>query len=127
MDKLQMTPEQQIAFHVGNTKLCRRNGIYLQPLTFAHEDAEGMLLNCMGMRAELLNNLQVWDATAEIKQGQDLVLTTDGIHDHIDDDEMDDILAGSENIRDILWMIEDKARANGSKDDISIVWVSKKE
>lgn len=122
-----LTPEQQIAFHVGNTKLCRRNGIYLQPLTFAHEDAEGMLLNCMGMRAELLNNLQVWDATAEIKQGQDLVLTTDGIHDHIDDDEMDDILAGSENIRDILWMIEDKARANGSKDDISIVWVSKKE
>lgn len=122
-----IAPQQQIAFHIGNTRLCRRNGIYLQPLTIAHEDMQGRLTNCMGINPELLSGLQVWDASGEIKPGQDLILTTDGIHDHIPDDEMDDILQGTDNIRDILLAIEDKARENGSMDDISIVWVSKKE
>ena len=88
---------------------------------------QGRLTNCMGIKPDLLSGLQVWDASAEIKPGQDLILTTDGIHDHIADDEMDDILQGTDNIRDILLAIEDKARENGSMDDISIVWVSKKE
>lgn len=118
---------QQIVFHVGNTRLCKKNGIYLMPLTEAHEGPDGRLNACLGIKPELLNSLEVTDMADEIAENQDLVLTSDGVHDHISFVQKDDILKNGGTIKEIMQAMEATARANGSQDDISIIWVSKSE
>lgn len=122
-----MTPEQLLTFHVGNTRLCRLQGMYLRGLTQDTVDEGGRLTGCMGAAPNLINRLKVWDVTAEVKPGQDLILTSDGVHDHIPDEQMDEIMGMEGTKKEIMEQLEKTARDNGSIDDISIIWVSRKE
>ena len=121
------SPATKTVFHIGNTRICKKNGIYLMPLTEAHEGLDGRLNGCLGIKPELLSRLEIFDATEEIPEEQDLVLTTDGIHDHMDDVQLDEIFGSGGSIKEMMLRIEETARANGSKDDISIVWIARNE
>lgn len=120
-------PNQQLAFHIGNTRLSRLQGLYLRGLTQDTVDESGRLVGCLGAAPGLINRLKVWDATPDIKPGQDLILTSDGVHDHIKDEQLDEIMEMEGTKKEIMERLEKVCRQNGSVDDISIIWVSRKE
>lgn len=122
-----MSNNQQIAFHVGNTRLSRLQGVYLRGLTQDTVDEGGRLMGCLGAAPALINRLKVWDVSGEIKPGQDLILTSDGVHDHIKDEQLDEIMEMEGTKKEIMEQLEKACRRNGSIDDISIIWVSRKE
>ena len=124
---IHITPEQMFAFHIGNTRLCRLQGVYLRGLTQDTADEGGRLIGCMGADPALINRLKVWDITKEIKPGQDLILTSDGVHDPIQDEQLDEIMGMQGSKKEIMEQLEKTARENGSTDDISIIWISRKE
>ena len=49
------------------------------------------------------------------------VLTSDGIHEYVNLDTIEDIINGEENLEEKCSMIVQKAIDNGSEDDVSVV------
>ena len=132
--------ENSKVFYVGNTRVYAvRNGKYLQQLTtddttvqylldtgkLTEEEAQSFdkkneIIACMGGGSESLFKPKFLD----IAEGCNaFLITSDGIHDYMSIDDMEDILAeNSTDMRKALHCLAEKARENGSEDDISIVF-----
>lgn len=54
-------------------------------------------------------------------------LTSDGVHDYLCYDDLDELFCGSDTPETLLKAIADKAAENGSRDDISIVLLERSE
>ena len=132
-----------LLFHVGNTRLFCLNGQYLCQLTEDHTNVNFWVSMGMMTRQEAENHprrneinacigggdtamaakLEVKNITEQIQAGKPLLLTTDGIHDYLSLDEMEAILGQEESIKERLSGLIDQALANGSKDDISVIYI----
>ena len=136
--------ESLMLFHVGNTRCYLINGRFLRQVTTDHTKVEtmvamGMLTReeaadrpdgnvinaCMG-NADLsyAKRLEVREMTGEAGK-RSLLLTSDGIHDYLSPDEMEDILAESGTVRERLEKLKSEARRKGSADDISVVFIER--
>ena len=133
-------------FSVGNTRLFVVNGQFLRQLTTDHTKvadmvAMGMITReeaadrpdsnvinaCMGNgETSYAKRLEVRDITDEAGK-KPLLLTSDGIHDYLSPDEMEDIISGNKNIRERLTALKESARNKGSQDDISALWIEREE
>lgn len=122
--------------HIGNTRAFMRQGRYLKQMTSDHttynwlkssgqlEAAENCnkseITNCFGGADDkLLSKLVV----SELTLFSLLLLTSDGVHDHVDLDTLEDILNGE---GDYLVKCETMIAAavnNGSEDDMTVVIV----
>ncbi len=138
---------KSLMFHVGNTRVYVVNGEYLMQMTTDHTRVEDMVASglitrkeaaerpdsnvisaCMGNADfRYADRLEVRDVTTTISSEKPLILTSDGIHDYVSIDDMENILCGSEEMQDRLKTIAEKARENGSEDDISVIWIERKE
>jgi protein phosphatase len=136
-----------LLFHVGNTRLFCQNGAYLRQMTNDHTNVNAWVSMGMMTRQEAKNHprqnelnaclgggtvrmadkLEVKEITDQIGTDKSLLLTSDGIHDYLSVDEMEQILAGEGSIRERLERILRQAQANGSTDDISLVYVDRNE
>lgn len=120
--------------HIGNTRAYIKQGNYLKQLTSDHttynwlkstgqiEAAEGCnkseITNCFGGGdPALLSKLVITD----IASFSMMVLTSDGIHDHVDIDDLEDIICGDIPRGEICSRIIEKAVADGSEDDMTVV------
>ena len=120
--------------HVGNTRAYIRQGRYLKQITSDHttynwlkssgqlDAAEACnkneITNCFGGGKEsLLSKLIV----TELPPFSLLVLTSDGVHEYVDQDTLEDILIGDGNYSDKCEAVLDEAAKNGSVDDMTIV------
>ncbi len=128
-----------IIFHVGNTRISALRGGYIVSVTtdqtnyermrqsgFLEEDIpqnmKGILTACLGGREEMIFSLAVWEIQDVFKDYNRLLITSDGIHDYLSPDDMEEFIKknpGRESLLELAW----KARAKGSEDDISIVLI----
>ncbi len=133
-------------FHVGNTRAYAVNGQFLRQLTEDHTKVAAMVAMGMLSREEAAERpdanvinacfgngdisyakkLEVRDITEELGSSRPLLFTSDGIHDHLSQDQMEDILSGEGSEREKLTALAAAARENGSEDDISVVLFRRK-
>lgn len=129
--------ERSYLYHIGNTRVYGLEDGYLSALT---EDQtlvveKGMLNNelykqrnghiitgCIGGSSErLVERLQIRDITDRIERYDAFLFTTDGIHEYVDENDLEKAVKGEV----CLEMIMRLARENGSKDDCSIMMVDR--
>ena len=133
-----ISAEKGIFAHTGNTRICQLNGSYLKQLTDDHtmyqylldtgnfEGAENcnrnMINSCLGGgRDDYLRNLDV-KAFYEEKIPSGFIMTSDGIHEYVDLDFLEDTLSRSDiSELDKTDLIIKEALKNNSEDDKSIV------
>ena len=126
--------------HIGNTRAFIRQGKYLKQITQDHtvfnwlqksgrlDEAEtcnkNEITNCFGGGDKsLLSKLYV----TEIPDFSQLLLTSDGVHEHVDIDLLEDILNEDSPGEDKCNKILDAAITAGSEDDISVILACIKE
>lgn len=126
--------DEMVLMHVGNSRVYVKQGKYLKQLTSDHttyswlmstgniEAAQNCnkseITNCFGGGKEaLINKLSV----TRYQSISTLLLTTDGVHDYVDVDNLERILnnetTGEEKCEQILSL----ALAAGSKDDMTVI------
>lgn len=122
--------------HAGNTRLYVMQGAYLKQWTTDHTTYEWLMacgqyeaaeqcnkseINCClgGGNLRYANRLVVEKLFDECPDT--LILTSDGTHEFVDIDSIEDALATAESDYDAAQLITNKAIENGSKDDKTIV------
>ncbi|MBQ9358178.1 MAG: serine/threonine-protein phosphatase [Abditibacteriota bacterium] len=119
--------------HGGNTRLWRINGGYLRQLTEDHTtfrrlkkaglDTAGCnrseIYCCFGAGGgDMLGSLECREPFGE-KAPESLLFTSDGIHDYVDEDAMEEILRRDLPLKDRLLELTEAALARGSSDDMT--------
>lgn len=129
-------------FHVGNTRVYAWDDPYLTQLTVDHTYVKELRMlglteeeirknpksseinSCLGNGdPQTANRLYVKDVTDEIGSARMVILTTDGIHDFISNESLENSLT---RITDIPTYLKDAlayAYSKGSRDDLSMVIV----
>lgn len=122
--------------HIGNTRAYIRQGKYLKQITSDHttynwlmssgqtEAAQNCnkseITNCFGgNNPSLLSKLYITDC----QQFSLALFTSDGIHEFLDQDALEEIIAGEDTYADKCDAIIQRAREAGSEDDLSAVIV----
>lgn len=130
------TKEGYVLIHAGNTRLYVMQGSYLKQLTADHttyswlmefgqyeaaEQCNKSEINCClgGGNTRYANRLVVEKLFDECPDT--LVLTSDGIHEFVDIDSIEDALTTAESDEEAVRLITEKAIQNGSTDDKSII------
>ena len=120
--------------HIGNTRIYAIQGGYLKQLTNDqttynllrfrgfNEEAENCnkseLVSCFGGGTDRLFSLEIVDMSVPKR----FLMTSDGIHDHVDIDIIEEIISSKKSIREKSDELIQKAIDNGSYDDMSIVF-----
>ena len=131
------TDNKIIIYHIGDTrvyKLTSNNNLvqltndhtYIQQLIddgvvgenmrFSHPK-KNIILQSLGSKDEI--NIDIYKNSFEA--GEKLLLTSDGIHDYIQDAEINDILKSTKNMNTNIDKLLEKAKLNNSKDDLSVI------
>jgi len=135
-----LTKDESMLFHVGNTRAYTLQGKYLKQITSDHtvynwlkssgrheEAAEcnrNEITNCFGGGdSHLLERLQV----KTISSSKTVLLTSDGVHEHISIDDMEEILCMDLGDLEKCAAIIEKALCAGSQDDLSVVLINASE
>lgn len=143
---LVMNPEKAVVIHIGNCRLCSGKR-YLQQFTKDHTEVaesvargemteeeastasnRNVITACLGggNRSRFFEKLCVETNLDIPKQDENLILTSDGIHDYVDVSELEKLLfEGAADAKAVCEGIAKRARDNGSTDDISIVVVDR--
>lgn len=130
-----LLPAQKVIVHVGNTRVYRMVRGCLRQLTTDHTTRQILLLQnqkdaaaavppnelsgCMGGGSA---RYAAWAEILPLPAG-DLVLTSDGIHDFLAQEELEQLLSASEDMQQTMQNIVQAAARNGSADDRSILVV----
>ncbi len=121
--------------HVGNTRVSAIQGEYIKQLTkdnttveflkargdydAAGEAPQNEITSCMGAGiASMISQLQIIESE---KEYAGFVLTSDGFHDYIDVEDIEDFIAYADFSEQAFRQLAQKAKANGSDDDKSII------
>lgn len=122
--------------HAGNTRLYVVQGSYLKKITEDHTTYNWLMrygqleaaaqcnkseINCCFGGGNMRYADQLVIDKLSDSCPRTLVLTSDGIHDFVDIDVIEEALMTSKSDHDAAKIIRNTARENGSKDDISIV------
>lgn len=122
--------------HIGNSRVYIKQGRYIKQLTQDHTTYNWLLstnqydeaascnrneiTNCFGGGSQfLLSKLYA----EECQPFTLAILTSDGIHEYVDSDTIEDIINGEETFEEKCSMIVQKAIDNGSEDDVSVVMI----
>ena len=135
-----MTFDSGYLFHVGNTRIYGLQGNYLKRLTEDQTTYQWLLNIGQIEAAEKCNkneithclgggNTQYGSAVCvkeydTLNAYKRLLLTTDGIHEYVSIDDLEDFVSGE--ISEItMQILADKAKANGSSDDQTIIVIDR--
>lgn len=130
-------------FHIGNTRVYIMQSGYLKQLTedqttvnwlvktgaITKEEAEthnrrNEITNCMGGGNEkLLEGLSVSEVLRVIENSRKIIITSDGVHEYVDIDELEKIICDTLSGQEICEKVVSEALKNGSQDDISVIVV----
>jgi len=121
--------------HVGNTRIYAIQGKYLKQLTKDHTTTEMLksrgefeaaelapkneITACFGSGdSTLINQLQIFNIE---KEYSGYVLTSDGFHDHLDEEDIEDFCSQGDYSFQAFEDLAEAAREKGSVDDKSII------
>ncbi len=125
-------------FHSGNTRLYILQGCYLKQITADQTTYQRLMNFGNSAAAETCNKneingcfgggderylLQLKTGVLELCGGSCFLMTSDGVHEYVDIDTLEDILNQDESDIDIAARMIEKASENGSTDDKSVVIV----
>ena len=121
--------------HAGNTRLYAYRGGFLEQITTDHTTYEWLKVRTDA--AKLCNKSEIYcafgggnpayikslstETVFERRMPKMLMLTTDGVHDFVSSDEMEEILSLKLPMEDKARRITDLAAQNGSEDDRSVI------
>ena len=135
-----MTPDSGYLFHVGNTRIYGMQGNYLKQLTEDQTTYQWLLNRGQIEIAEKCNKNEIthclgggniqYGSVVCVKENNTLnlykrlLLTTDGIHEYVSSDELEDFASGE--VSEItMQMLSDKASENGSSDDKTLIVIDR--
>lgn len=124
-------------FHVGNTRIWKYSGTYLEQITTDQtfiEEANhplsqteiekygSIITGCLGGNTPM-NSARIYidDITDQISGCESIMFTCDGIHDYVDSYDIEQIIRNGSSLGEVVR----KARENGSEDDCSILLLQK--
>lgn len=128
-------------FHIGNCRLYGLFAGYIRQITTDQTQYEKMLEQgyieknipdsakcvitaCLGAKQELINDLVYKDISNQVAGCTKLLLSSDGIHDHISVDDLESFLQKDITI-DSMTSLFELAYQNGSEDDMTIMVIEK--
>lgn len=120
--------------HVGNTRAYIKQGKYLKQITSDHTTYNWLLSNGQADAAERCNKSEITNCfggknpallsklcVKECQQFSLALLTSDGVHEYVDLDSLEEIIIGEGSFDDKCEKIINKAIDAGSEDDLSVV------
>lgn len=120
--------------HVGNTRAFVRQGKYLKQLTSDHTTYNWLKSSGQGEAAEACNKNEITNCFGGADQRllsklvvsglppfSLMILTSDGVHEYVDQDTLEDIINGQGSFEEKCEAILNKAIENGSEDDMTVV------
>lgn len=131
------TDEKITIYHIGDTrvyKLTSNNnliqltndhtytqkliddGVISEDMRFDHPK-KNIILQSLGAKEEI--HIDVYKNSFET--GEKLLLTSDGIHDYMKEMDIKEVLLSSKNMQTNIDKLIEQAKANNSKDDISLI------
>ena len=135
-----MTSGSGYLFHVGNTRVYGLQGNYLKQLTEDQTTYQWLLNIGQIEAAEKCNKNEIthclgggntqYGSAVCVKEYDTLnaykriLLTTDGIHEYVSIDELEDFMSG-ELSEITMQLLADKAKGNGSSDDQTIIVIDR--
>lgn len=106
-------------FHVGDSRIYRLRGKHLEQLTQDHRiwlsDDRNYLNRAMGIEPFL----QVDYKTVPMQQGDVFILTTDGVHDYLDDKELQSCFSDGSDLETAAKNMVEEALRNASLDNLT--------
>ena len=135
-----MTSNSGYLFHVGNTRIYGLQGNYLKQLTEDQTTYQWLLnigqkevaekcnkyeiIHCLGGgNTQYANAISVKENNT-LSSYKRLLLTTDGIHEYVSIDELEDFVTGKMS-EITMQMLSDKASENGSSDDKTLIVIDR--
>lgn len=91
-------------------------------MKFTHSK-KNIILQALGNKEKI--HIDIYKNSFEA--GEKLLLTSDGIHDYIKEEEIKKILISTKNIQINIDKLIEKAKENNSKDDISVLIIDNLE
>lgn len=135
-----ITLDKGYIFHVGNTRVYGLQGSYLKQLTedqttfqwlinigqkeIAEKCNKNEITHCLGGGNSQYGSAVCVKEHDALNVYKRLLLTTDGIHDYVSIDELEDFMSG-EVSEVTMQMLADKANANGSSDDKTLIVIDR--
>ena len=135
-----MTSDSGYLFHVGNTRIYGLQGNYLKQLTedqttyqwllnigqieVAEKCNKNEITHCLGGGNTQYGSAVCVKEYNTLNAYKRLLLTTDGIHEYVSIDELEDFMSG-ELSETTMQLLSDKAKRNGSSDDQTIIVIDR--
>lgn len=135
-----MTSDSGYLFHVGNTRIYALQGNYLKQLTedqttyqwllnigqidAAEKCNKNEITHCLGGGNSQYGSAVCVKEYDTLNAYKRLLLTTDGIHEYVSIDELEDFMSG-ELSEATMQLLADKAKRNGSSDDQTIIVIDR--
>lgn len=131
------TDEKITIYHIGDTRVYKLttkqnlvqltndhtytqklidDGVISEDMRFSHPK-KNIILQSLGANNEI--RIDVYKNSFE--SGEKLLLTSDGIHDYMKENNIKEVLIDSKNIETNIDKLIEQAKANNSKDDISVI------
>lgn len=127
-------------FHIGNTRVYGLQGSYLKQFTKDQTTYQWLLDRGHIEEADICNKNEITyclgggnlkyvegicvNEYSTLNQCKRILLSSDGIHEYVSTDELEDFILGDIN-KETMQKIADKARSNGSDDDKTIVVIDR--
>ena len=126
--------------HIGNTRAYIKQGKYLKQITSDHTTYNWLLSSGQAEAAQNCNKSEITNCfggnnpallskllISECQQFTLALLTSDGVHEYVDLDSLEEIITGEGLLSDKCEEIARRAVAAGSEDDISVVVICPSE
>lgn len=110
-------------FHVGDTQILRLRAGQAKVLTTAHNRTLGNNSSILTRAMGADNHLKVDYQTLDIQSGDLFVLSSDGVHDHLDNQTMAEMASANSVLQDLSEMLVAQALNNGSQDNLTCLLV----
>lgn len=126
--------------HIGNTRAYIKQGRYLKQITSDHTTYNWLISSGQGEAAQNCNKSEITNCfggknpallskllISECQQFTLALLTSDGVHEYVDLDSLEEIITSEGSPSDKCEEIIQRAIAAGSEDDISVVIICPSE
>lgn len=135
-----LLPDTCFIFHIGNTRVYGLQGSYLKQFTKDQTTYQWLRDRGQIEEADICNKNEITyclgggnlkyaagicvNEYSLLNQCKRILLTSDGIHEYVSTDELEDFILDDIN-KETMQKIADKARDNGSEDDKTIVVIDR--
>ncbi|PSJ42327.1 serine/threonine protein kinase [Sphingomonas deserti] len=107
-------------FHVGDARIARLRGGIIEPLTAPHVVAVGGGRSYLGRALGIDRHVEIDYRHVALEPGDLFVLTTDGLHDHLQDAAIAALLTAANDLQAAAEALATGAADAGSEDDLTV-------